>query len=125
EPIVLLRHIRQRALAGELQGRHADRLVLLHVGFHAGKQGILRPLRMAGTQPTLSGDQIRDANVRYHDAAAANYDSKWAIDYGDIGGGQVVAKLEKALGRAPTHYGRMLRSEEHTSELQSQSNLVC
>ena len=59
-------------------------------------------------QRSLSSDQIRDANVRYHDAAAASYDSKWAIDYGEIGGGQVVAKLEKALGRAPSRYGRML-----------------
>ena len=62
---------------------------------------------MAAQRP-LSSDEIRDANVRYHDAAAASYDSKWAIDYGEIGGGQVVAKLEKALGRAPSHYGRML-----------------
>jgi SAM-dependent methyltransferase len=59
-------------------------------------------------QRSLSSDEIRDANVRYHDAAAAGYDSKWAIDYGEIGGGQVAAKLEKALGRAPSHYGRML-----------------
>jgi SAM-dependent methyltransferase len=59
-------------------------------------------------QRSLSSDEIRDANVRYHDAAAASYDSKWAIDYGEIGGGQVVAKLEKALGHAPSHYGRML-----------------
>jgi ubiquinone/menaquinone biosynthesis C-methylase UbiE len=63
---------------------------------------------MAPTQRTLSSAEIRDANVRYHDAAAESYDSKWAIDYGEIGGAQVIAKLEKALGRAPGHYGRML-----------------
>jgi SAM-dependent methyltransferase len=63
---------------------------------------------MAATQRSLSSSQIRDANVRYHDAAASGYDSKWAIDYGEIGGTQVVAKLEKALGRTPGHYGRML-----------------
>jgi SAM-dependent methyltransferase len=63
---------------------------------------------MAGTERALSSAEIRDANVRYHDAAAAGYDSKWAIDYGEIGGGQVIAKLEKALGRAPGHYGRLL-----------------
>jgi SAM-dependent methyltransferase len=56
----------------------------------------------------LSGADIRDANVRYHDAAAESYDSKWAIDYGEIGAGQVVAKLEKALGRPPGHYAHML-----------------
>ncbi len=59
-------------------------------------------------QRTLSSAEIRDANVRYHDAAAESYDSKWAIDYGEIGGAQVAAKLEKALGRTPGHYGRML-----------------
>ena len=63
---------------------------------------------MASTRQTLSSAQIHDANVRYHDAAARGYDSKWAIDYGEIGGGQVVAKLEKALGRGPGHYARML-----------------
>lgn len=63
---------------------------------------------MASTRQTLSSAQIRDANVRYHDAAAESYDSKWAIDYGAIGGAQVVTKLEKALGRPPGHYGRML-----------------
>ena len=63
---------------------------------------------MALTQRTLSSAEIREANVRYHDAAAESYDSKWAIDYGEIGGGQVVAKLEKALGRPPGHYARML-----------------
>src|SRR6185437_1086645 len=63
---------------------------------------------MALTNPNLTTEQIRDVNVRYHDAAAESYDSKWAIDYGEIGGSQVIAKLEKALGRAPGHYGRML-----------------
>jgi SAM-dependent methyltransferase len=63
---------------------------------------------MTPTQRALSSAEIRDANVRYHDAAAASYDSKWAIGYGEIGGGQVVTKLEKALGTAPGHYARML-----------------
>ena len=40
---------------------------------------------MALTNPNLSTEQIRDVNVRYHDAAAERYDSKWAIDYGEIG----------------------------------------
>jgi ubiquinone/menaquinone biosynthesis C-methylase UbiE len=63
---------------------------------------------MAPHEQALSSAEIRDANVRYHDAAAHGYDSKWAIDYGEIGGGQVAAKLEKALGEAPGHYARML-----------------
>jgi ubiquinone/menaquinone biosynthesis C-methylase UbiE len=63
---------------------------------------------MAASEHMLSSAEIRDANVRYHDAAAESYDSKWAIDYGEIGGGQVVAKLRKALGRDPGHYERSL-----------------
>ncbi|HSF03299.1 MAG TPA: class I SAM-dependent methyltransferase [Solirubrobacterales bacterium] len=45
--------------------------------------------------------RIKDANLRYHDAAAAGYDSKWGIDFGPIGQEQVRAKLTKALGRWP------------------------
>jgi ubiquinone/menaquinone biosynthesis C-methylase UbiE len=63
---------------------------------------------VAASQRTLSSAEIRDANVRYHDAAAHGYDSKWAIDYGEIGGAQVEAKLAKALGSPPRRYDRML-----------------
>jgi ubiquinone/menaquinone biosynthesis C-methylase UbiE len=44
---------------------------------------------------------IKDVNERYHDAAAASYDSKWGIDFGDIGQRQVRGKLSKALGGWP------------------------
>jgi SAM-dependent methyltransferase len=40
-------------------------------------------------------------NERYHDVAAASYDSKWGIDFGDIGQRQVRGKLLKALGEWP------------------------
>jgi ubiquinone/menaquinone biosynthesis C-methylase UbiE len=63
---------------------------------------------MSPAPQTFSTSEIRDANVRYHDVAAETYDSKWAIDYGEIGGRQVASKLEKALGAPPAHYGRML-----------------
>ena len=63
---------------------------------------------MAATVPTLDTERIRDANIRYHDAAAHGYDSKWAIDYGEIGAGQVLGKLSKALGRQPGRYARAL-----------------
>ena len=43
-------------------------------------------------------EQIQAANVRYHDLAAANYDMKWGIDFGQRGRRQVVQKLRKALG---------------------------
>ena len=58
--------------------------------------------------PSLSAEQIRDANTRYHDVAADHYDSKWGIDFGDIGAQQVLAKVHKALGREPTRWGRSL-----------------
>jgi SAM-dependent methyltransferase len=45
-----------------------------------------------------TADEIRDANTRYHDVAAAGYDSKWGIDFGDIGQSQVLGKLRKVLG---------------------------
>ncbi len=45
-----------------------------------------------------SADEIRDVNTRYHDVAAESYDSKWGIDFGDIGRQQVLGKLRKLLG---------------------------
>jgi SAM-dependent methyltransferase len=51
--------------------------------------------------PTATPAQIKDANTRYHDAAAAGYDAKWGIDYGVVGQEQVRAKLIKALGFEP------------------------
>src|SRR5829696_7807447 len=55
-----------------------------------------------------TADTIRDANVRYHDLAAEHYDSKWGINYGEVGQAQVTGKLGKALGHAPRHYARAL-----------------
>ncbi|HSD24457.1 MAG TPA: class I SAM-dependent methyltransferase [Solirubrobacterales bacterium] len=46
-------------------------------------------------------ERIKEVNERYHDMAAASYDSKWGIDFGDIGQDQVACKLRKALGRRP------------------------
>ena len=46
-------------------------------------------------------EHIKDVNVRYHDAAATEYDSKWGIDFGSTGQEQVRAKLTKALGSWP------------------------
>jgi ubiquinone/menaquinone biosynthesis C-methylase UbiE len=52
--------------------------------------------------------KILDANVRYHDLAARNYDSKWGITYNAVGQSQVTAKLAKALGRRPGVFERGL-----------------
>jgi SAM-dependent methyltransferase len=51
--------------------------------------------------PHVAPEGIKDANIRYHDAAAGEYDSKWGIDFGPIGRQQVRAKAEKALGGWP------------------------
>ncbi len=58
--------------------------------------------------PTLSIEQIHDVNTRYHDLAAHHYDSKWGIDYGQLGREQVLAKVSKALGQTPGSYARSL-----------------
>jgi ubiquinone/menaquinone biosynthesis C-methylase UbiE len=58
--------------------------------------------------PALSPKEIREVNTRYHDVAAGHYDSKWGIDFGQVGQEQVLAKLRKALGCEPGHYARSL-----------------
>jgi len=59
-------------------------------------------------EPALTAEQIRDANTRYHDVAADDYDAKWGINFGPVGLEQVLGKVEKALGRAPEPFGRSL-----------------
>jgi ubiquinone/menaquinone biosynthesis C-methylase UbiE len=55
-----------------------------------------------------TAEQIKDVNVRYHDAAAAEYDAKWGIDYEATGQAQVTGKLRKALGGEPGRFERSL-----------------
>ncbi len=50
---------------------------------------------------SASAHEIRDVNTRYHDRAAAGYDAKWGIDFGDVGQAQVLGKVSKALGGLP------------------------
>jgi SAM-dependent methyltransferase len=58
--------------------------------------------------PALSAEEIRDVNTRYHDVAAHHYDSKWGIDFGEIGREQVLVKVDKALGHRPDGWRRSL-----------------
>jgi SAM-dependent methyltransferase len=53
-------------------------------------------------------DEILDVNRRYHDVAAADYDAKWGVDFGDVGRAQVLGKVEKLLGRRPGPFARSL-----------------
>ncbi|HEV2059496.1 MAG TPA: class I SAM-dependent methyltransferase [Solirubrobacteraceae bacterium] len=55
-----------------------------------------------------SAEAIRDVNTRYHDAAAEHYDTKWGVDYGEIGRNQVRGKLHKLLGEPLPTFGRSL-----------------
>src|SRR3982750_4722685 len=57
---------------------------------------------------SATADDIRSVNARYHDGAAAGYDAKWGIDYGEVGRGQVLGKLRKALGGEVGRFGRGL-----------------
>lgn len=52
-------------------------------------------------QALRSHEQIRDVNTRYHDVAAAGYDAKWGIDFGQTGRSQVLGKLGKLIGSDP------------------------
>jgi len=56
---------------------------------------------------TATAEEIRSVNTRYHDGAAAGYDAKWGIDYGEVGRGQVLGKVGKALGGVRA-FGRSL-----------------
>jgi ubiquinone/menaquinone biosynthesis C-methylase UbiE len=53
-------------------------------------------------------DEILDANRRYHDVAAGDYDAKWGISFGEIGRRQVRGKVAKLLGERPGSYPRAL-----------------
>jgi SAM-dependent methyltransferase len=53
-------------------------------------------------------EEILDVNRRYHDVAAAEYDAKWGVDYGEVGRAQVLGKVEKLLGRDPGPFERSL-----------------
>ncbi len=52
--------------------------------------------------------EILDVNRRYHDVAADDYDTKWGIDFGEVGAAQVLGKLSKLLGAHPGPYARSL-----------------
>jgi ubiquinone/menaquinone biosynthesis C-methylase UbiE len=58
--------------------------------------------------PVLSAQEIRDVNTRYHDVAADHYDSKWGIDFGELGGDQVLQKVRKVLGGHPGPFASSL-----------------
>lgn len=61
----------------------------------------------AAAEPDVAAE-IRDVNTRYHDGAAAQYDAKWGIDWGEVGADQVLQKVGKLLGNPLPKFGRSL-----------------
>lgn len=57
---------------------------------------------------SFTAKQIRDVNTRYHDIAATAYDTKWGIDFGDVGQTQVVEKLRKVFSNDIPSFERSL-----------------
>src|SRR3954452_5456435 len=57
---------------------------------------------------TATADEIRSVNTRYHDGAAGGYEAKGGIDYGEVGRGQVLGKVRKALGGRVGTFDRSL-----------------
>jgi SAM-dependent methyltransferase len=55
-----------------------------------------------------TSSQILAVTRRYHDAAAAAYDAKWGISYGEVGRRQVMGKVTKLLGERPGPFTRSL-----------------
>ncbi len=52
----------------------------------------------AAMTPSATSDDVKRANARYHDLAAATYDAKWGIVYDARAERQTVGKLRRALG---------------------------
>jgi SAM-dependent methyltransferase len=73
--------------------------------------------------PPLTAEEIREVNTRYHDVAADHYDSKWGIDFGEIGREQVLVKVDKALGHRPDGWRRSLEIGSGTGYFTL--NLLC
>lgn len=65
---------------------------------------------------SLSAQDIKEANISYHDAAASEYDAKWGIDYGELGQNQVAIKTAKVLGK-DAHFERALEIGSGTGYL--------
>jgi ubiquinone/menaquinone biosynthesis C-methylase UbiE len=96
---------RERSRQSEICPRNFDQIRPDASQSSAGVQAHL--VTVAGRM-TLTAEEIRQANTRYHDVAADGYDMKWGIDFAQTGAQQVLSKLEKALGRAPGRFGRSL-----------------
>ena len=106
-PVVLGRHVGQRPLAGELERRHARRLVAAERRRSPARRD--RVLSLGAMEALRTADEIRDVNTRYHDVAASSYDPKWGIDFGEVGRAQVLGKIRKLLGdELDRGYGRGL-----------------
>ena len=104
------RHHRHRrddlGVAGDVDRESSASRRRAHPRWGLGHPCLLDCLRaMAAPEKT---EDILDVNRRYHDVAAAEYDVKWGVDFGEIGRTQVLGKVEKLLGRNPGPFARSL-----------------
>src|SRR3954465_13331049 len=74
----------------------------------AGRRGRIASMPRLMSPAPASAEEIRDVNTRYHDGAAADYDAKRGIDFGEIGRAQVLGKLRKALDGELRSFDRAL-----------------
>src|SRR5256886_9087598 len=118
----------------EFQAADAAEIVLARVEEHAAEKvgGGFERRRIAGTQLAIDFDErfFRGANSIFVERAREHHADIVAvrekhIDFGDARFGEGLPKVrgQRLIGFEHDFAG--LRSEEHTSELQSQSNLVC
>src|SRR2546430_12334654 len=140
--------MRMLVLGAGLQGSACAYDLLQHPGVDRVTVADLKPDRihallrpLAGRRLALLKLDVQDgtalrAAMGGHDAVlnAAPYYfnlevSKAAVDGGvhcaDLGGNTEIVFQQRKLDAAARERGVSIRSEEHTSELQSQSNLVC
>ena len=65
--------------------------------------------------PSASAERIKDANIRYHDAAATEYDTKWGIDFGGIGQAQAVSGSHSRNSRAWRRFHLCIDTTRHAA----------
>ena len=74
------------------------------------RHGATMAAPMAPASPSATPEHIKDVNTRYHDAAAAHYDAKWGIDFGEIGQKQVLASSPRHSAASPARSATRSRS---------------